>query len=389
MQKHVTNASNRIFISYRRNDACGASGRIYDWLCIAFGREQVFRDVASIGPGKWRDKIDAALADSAVCLPVIGPRWCDDTHGMRLAEEGDMVRHELVTALARSAEGLSLILTLVEGAKVPPGDKLPNELHDLLEWNAYPLSEEGWEDDMRRLLAAVADCSGQPVAGDVDTLIMRAGEAEARMRALEQEKHLQDDQICALTNTVAALTSQMAERPVAERADLAAAMTALGRGDTSAAEAEFQRVLDERSGAAETAAHEAADAARNIANLALLSDIDKAVRYYRRACELEPSHAETWRLLGHACLTAGNTGAARDALTRALQQARETGDTWGETVAEAGLGDVAIALSDFADAESHYTTASELAATRPRPGQGAVAARLDRELRETERNDGR
>jgi len=52
----------RIFISYRRDDARGASGRLYDWLRIAFGREHVFRDVADIGVGRWRDKIDAALA---------------------------------------------------------------------------------------------------------------------------------------------------------------------------------------------------------------------------------------------------------------------------------------------------------------------------------------
>jgi hypothetical protein len=38
-----------IFISYRRDDACGASGRLYDWLRIAFGRDRVFRDVHSIG----------------------------------------------------------------------------------------------------------------------------------------------------------------------------------------------------------------------------------------------------------------------------------------------------------------------------------------------------
>ena len=54
-----------IFISYRRDDARGASGRLYDWLRIGFRRERVFRDVASIGVGKWRDKIDGALARTA------------------------------------------------------------------------------------------------------------------------------------------------------------------------------------------------------------------------------------------------------------------------------------------------------------------------------------
>jgi len=61
-----------IFISYRRDDARGASGRLYDWLRIGFGRERVFRDVHSIGVGKWRDKIDEALARSSVCIAVIG-----------------------------------------------------------------------------------------------------------------------------------------------------------------------------------------------------------------------------------------------------------------------------------------------------------------------------
>ncbi len=357
-------ARDGIFISYRRDDARGASGRLYDWLRIAFGRDKVFRDVASIGPGKWRQRIDDALAASAVCLPVIGTRWCDATNGPRLAEQGDMVRHELVTALALSPDGLTLIPTLVEGAKLPSEDKLPAELQDLLRWNAYPLSEEGWEDDVRRLLGAVSECSGQAVAGDVDSLLIRAGEAEARMRALEQEKHLQADQIRALTDTIAALTRQMAERPASGRADLATALTDLARGDTAAAEAEFERVLEERSAAAASASHEAAEAARNIANLALFGNIDKAVRYYRRACELQPDHAETWRLLGHACLTAGDTAAAEEALTRARAIARQAGDTWGEMASEGGLGDVATVFGDLVIAAFHYTAAMQIAVER-------------------------
>jgi hypothetical protein len=98
MTPQMTNGRNRIFISYRRDDARGASGRLYDWLRIAFGRDQVFRDVKSIGAGKWRPKIDDALTASAVCLAVIGLRWCDTTNGPRLADETDPVRHELLTS---------------------------------------------------------------------------------------------------------------------------------------------------------------------------------------------------------------------------------------------------------------------------------------------------
>jgi hypothetical protein len=45
---------NMIFISYRRDDSVGASGSVCDWLRIGFDRDRVFRDVASIGAGKWR-----------------------------------------------------------------------------------------------------------------------------------------------------------------------------------------------------------------------------------------------------------------------------------------------------------------------------------------------
>ena len=104
----------QIFISYRRDDASGASGRLYDWMRIAFGRDRVFRDVHSIGVGRWRDKINAALARSAVCVAVIGPRWANADNLPRLRKGNDMVRYELVTALA--SEELTVVPTLVEGA---------------------------------------------------------------------------------------------------------------------------------------------------------------------------------------------------------------------------------------------------------------------------------
>src|SRR5271166_5079932 len=147
-----------IFISYRRDDARGASGRLYDWLRIGFGRQHVFRDVASIGVGKWRDKIDAALAQSAVCVAVIGPRWANADNLPRLHNDGDMVRHELVAALA--SDGLTMVPTLVEGADIPKAATLPTELLPLFDtWNARRVTEDGWEDDTRRLIAEIAEAA--------------------------------------------------------------------------------------------------------------------------------------------------------------------------------------------------------------------------------------
>ncbi|MFN7677486.1 MAG: hypothetical protein ACK5QW_02680 [Cyanobacteriota bacterium] len=90
----------RIFISHRRDNARGASGWVWDWLRIGFGRERVFRDVACLGAGQWRQKIERALAASKACVAVIGRRWAHATNLPRLQDPNDMVRHELETALA-------------------------------------------------------------------------------------------------------------------------------------------------------------------------------------------------------------------------------------------------------------------------------------------------
>jgi hypothetical protein len=176
-----------IFISYRRDDARGASGRLYDWMRIAFGREHVFRDVHSIGVGKWRDKINQTLARSAVCVAVIGPRWANAGNLPRLRDASDMVRHELLTALACSE--LTMVPVLVEGAQVPTPD-LPSELRPLFEtWNAVKVTEEGWEDDTRRLIAAIVDATNLRAGADVDELLGNAGAAQQRLVELEKEKH--------------------------------------------------------------------------------------------------------------------------------------------------------------------------------------------------------
>ena len=42
----------RIFISYRREDAPGHAGRLYDRLTAHFGADQVFIDIDTIEPGE-------------------------------------------------------------------------------------------------------------------------------------------------------------------------------------------------------------------------------------------------------------------------------------------------------------------------------------------------
>jgi tetratricopeptide (TPR) repeat protein len=351
-----------IFISYRRDDAKGASGRLYDWLRIAFGREQVFRDVHSIGVGKWRDKVDDALARSAVCVAVIGPRWANTDNLPRLRDEDDMVRHELVNALA--GKGVTLVPTLVEGAKVPKTADLPPELKPLFQWNALPLTEEGWEDDTRRLIAEIEKAAQLTAKPDLDTLLREAGAAQVRIAELEQARHLQADQIEELRQTVDELGRKLAEAKADERPKLAEAFAALARGDSRAAEDAFEREFEVQSRAADEAHKRKAEAARNVGNLALLHDVTKAVSFYRKALAVDSDDADTARLLGRALMLSGDLKGAEGAFSKSFNAAITKGDSRDEMIAKAGLGDVFKEMGRLDAAYEAYSAALHVSLRR-------------------------
>ena len=53
----------RIFLSYRRDDASGHAGRLYDLLAGRYGKQQVFMDLDAIPLGsRFGDEIDQAAA---------------------------------------------------------------------------------------------------------------------------------------------------------------------------------------------------------------------------------------------------------------------------------------------------------------------------------------
>jgi len=68
-------------------DLCGTG------CASGFGRERMFRDVASIGAGKWRQMKEQALAASKACVAVIGRRWADGTNLPRLQDPPACGRH--------------------------------------------------------------------------------------------------------------------------------------------------------------------------------------------------------------------------------------------------------------------------------------------------------
>ena len=67
-----------IFISYRRNDAEGEAGRLFDDMVREFGDPSVFMDVSTIQAGRdFRKVIDESVATCGVVLAIIGVNWVD------------------------------------------------------------------------------------------------------------------------------------------------------------------------------------------------------------------------------------------------------------------------------------------------------------------------
>ena len=84
-----------VFISYRRGDASGAAGRLFDRLEQTLGRHSVFMDVDSIEPGlDFVEVLNQHLVKCDVMLVVMGPKWLstkDNLGRRRLDDEGDFV----------------------------------------------------------------------------------------------------------------------------------------------------------------------------------------------------------------------------------------------------------------------------------------------------------
>ena len=142
----------RIFISYRRDDSRGYAGRLQGDLSRRYSDEHVFRDV-EIPPGADFGEYITGLVDKCnVVLAIIGPGWLDarDREGeRRIDKPDDWVRLEIERALAR--DGVEVIPVLVDGARLPPREELPQSLLALRRRNAFELSDRRWDYDVAQL----------------------------------------------------------------------------------------------------------------------------------------------------------------------------------------------------------------------------------------------
>jgi len=134
----------KVFISYRREDAADAAGRIRDWLVQTrrIAREDIFMDVTAILPGaNFMQVIGDTIGQCRAVIVAISPAWLNQIN----SPDTSYVRAEAEIALDR---GIPVIPVLVGGAKLPSEEQLPEKLRVLTRLNVQPLRHETFDYDM-------------------------------------------------------------------------------------------------------------------------------------------------------------------------------------------------------------------------------------------------
>lgn len=145
-----------VFISYRREDSAGFAGRIYDRLVSRLQSGRVFFDVDNIEPGLDFVKVLAdRVGDCDALVAIIGEEWLSTTNEAaerRLDDPHDFVRIEIEAALQRD---IRVIPVLINGARMPRANDLPDSLKPLVRRQAIEISHTRFDSDSERLTRAL------------------------------------------------------------------------------------------------------------------------------------------------------------------------------------------------------------------------------------------
>lgn len=142
-----------VFISYRREDSEGQARALFQGLVARLGKDAVFMDVDSITLGRdFREVLQERLATCDLMLVLIGRDWLSGKDGSgqrRLDNPADFVRLEVAAALRRK---IPITPLLLQGARMPAMEQLPESISELAYRNGFELSHNRWESDVQELV---------------------------------------------------------------------------------------------------------------------------------------------------------------------------------------------------------------------------------------------
>ena len=152
----------RIFLNYRRDDSIATARTVHELLAKHFGKDKVFQDIPNIPVGvDYKAYVDKLLGETDVFVALIGKAWLnvrDEKTGMvRIEDPKDLVRAEIKEARVRN---ISIIPVLVDGAKMPDANDIPEDFQFLPNLNALKFNnDEDFQDHCKRLIDRVIEVS--------------------------------------------------------------------------------------------------------------------------------------------------------------------------------------------------------------------------------------
>ena len=143
-----------VFISYRRSDSAATARAVREALTKSLGNQSVYLDVSSNKLGEdYPQQLIDQLRKADVVLVLIGSNWLaaeNESGKRRIDQESDWVRIEVSTALANAET--RVVPVLLEEAKMPAGDTLPNSIASLTKRQGVRLRHDTWDADFASIL---------------------------------------------------------------------------------------------------------------------------------------------------------------------------------------------------------------------------------------------
>jgi len=147
-----------VFINYRGVDSQTAAALIDQHLTAYFGRDDIFLDSRSILVGSdFADELLGRLRLCSVLLVVIGPYWLtltDKAGRRRIDDPADWIRRELVEAFTHE---LRIVPVLTDGATLPAGTDLPDDIAGLSRRQYVSLRRRYYEPDLAYLVKRIVE----------------------------------------------------------------------------------------------------------------------------------------------------------------------------------------------------------------------------------------
>jgi tetratricopeptide (TPR) repeat protein len=183
---------------------------------------------------------------------------------------------------------------------------------------------------------------------EIESLVARysfVGTAEAAVPGAKQ----------SLTDAITSIAEGAARDP-----RYAKALDLLKAGKPEEAEPLLAAVAEDKKKAAATQNKAAAEAYRNLAAIAAISETQKARTYYAEAAALDPDNVEGTYYHGWFQLQAGSLSDAEAAFQRIVGNAKQGNEIW-RFWSRIGIGDIHQDRGDLAAALDEYRAASEMA----------------------------